>query len=88
MADDTASVLFGVEGLRVTDAEREADGSLTVWVVTDHPGAASCPGCGTVSGRVHEHLLTWPRDVRQGLGEARWPGASGGGFAATRSAPG
>jgi transposase len=69
VADDTASVLFGVEGLRVTDAEREADGSLTVWVVTDDPGAASCPDCGTVSGRVREHLLAWPRDLRQGLDE-------------------
>src|SRR5260370_41293360 len=64
-----ASALFGVEGLRVTDAEREADGSLTVWVVTDHPGAALCPDCGTASGRVHEHLLTPPRDLRRGLGE-------------------
>ena len=46
MAEDTASALFGVEGLRVADAEREADGTLTVWVVTDHPGAAACPDCG------------------------------------------
>ena len=60
-------MLFGVEGLRVTDAEREADGSLTVWVVTDHPGAAACPDCGTVSGRVHEQVLTRPRDLRRGL---------------------
>jgi hypothetical protein len=69
VAEDTASVLFGVEGLRVTDAEREADGSLTVWVVTDDPGAAACPDCGTVSRRVHEEVLTWPRDLRQGLRE-------------------
>src|SRR5260370_13719079 len=64
-----ASALFGVEGLRVADAEREGDGSLTVWVVTDHPGAALCPDCGTASGRVHEHLLTRPRDLRRGLDE-------------------
>ena len=69
MAEDTASALFGVEGLRVADAEREADGTLTVWVVTDHPGAAACPDCGAVSGRVHEHLLTRPRDLRRGLDE-------------------
>jgi transposase len=69
VAENTASALFGVEGLRVTDAEREADGSLTVWVVTDDPGAAACPDCGTVSARVHEAVLTWPRDLRQGLGE-------------------
>lgn len=81
-------MLFGVEGLRVTDAEREADGSLTVWVVTDHPGAAACPGCGTASGRVHEDVLSWPRDLRQGLDEVTVAWCSGGGNAATRSAPG
>jgi transposase len=69
VAEDTASALFGVEGLRVADVEREADGMLTVWVVTDHPGAAACPDCGTVSGRVHEYVLTRPRDLRRGLDE-------------------
>jgi len=69
VAEDTASALFGVAGLRVADAEREADGSLTVWVTTDHPGAAVCPDCGTLSGRVHEHVLTRPRDLRRGLDE-------------------
>ncbi len=83
MAGDTASALFGVEGLRVADAEREADGTLTVWVVTDHAGAAACPDCRTVSGRVHEYVLTRPRDVRRGLDEVsvawckrRWKCAS------------
>jgi transposase len=69
VAEDTASSLFGVEGLRVFDAEREAGGPVTVWVVTDHPDAASCPDCGMVSGRVHEHVLTRPRDLRRGLDE-------------------
>ena len=69
MAEDTASAVFGVEGLRVFDAEREADGTLTVWVVTDHLDAALCPGCGKVSGRVHEYVLTRPRDLRRGLDE-------------------
>ena len=69
MAEDRASALFGVEGLRVADVEREADGTVTVWVVTDHPGAAACPDCGTVSGRVHEYVLTRPRDLRRGLDE-------------------
>jgi transposase len=83
VAEDTASALFGVEGLRVFGAEREPDGSLTVWVTTDHPDAAVCPDCGTVSGRVHEHVLTRPRDLRQGLDEVsvawckrRWKCAS------------
>lgn len=69
MVEDTASALFGVEGLRVFGADADADGALTVWVVTDHPDAACCPDCGTVSGRVHEHVLTRPRDLRRGLDE-------------------
>jgi hypothetical protein len=52
-----ASALFGVECLRVVEVDAEADGSLTVWAVTDHPGAAVCPECGTRSVRVHEHVL-------------------------------
>jgi hypothetical protein len=51
---DTASVLFGVEGLQVIDAECGADGTLRIWVVTGHPGAMACPDCGTVAVRVHE----------------------------------
>ena len=69
MAEDTPSALFGVEGLRVFDAEREPDGSLTVWVTTDHPDAAVCPDCGDCSARVHEYVLTRPRDLRRGLDE-------------------
>ena len=63
---DTASVLFGVEGLQVTDAGAGADGTLEVWAVTDHPAARACPDCGTVAGRVHERVLT---------GRGMWPGA-------------
>src|SRR6266446_648638 len=63
---DTASVLFGVEGLQVIDAQAGPDGTVTVWVVTDHPGAAACPGCGTVSARPHDRVVTRPRDVRRG----------------------
>jgi transposase len=69
VAEDTASALFGVEGLRVFDADVDAGGSVTVWVVTDHPGAACCPDCGMASGRVHEYVLTRPRDLRRGLDE-------------------
>ncbi|MGO9083092.1 MAG: ISL3 family transposase [Streptosporangiaceae bacterium] len=69
MVQDRASALFGVDGLRVVEAEAEADGSITVWVATDHPGAGACPGCGTVSERVHEYVLTRPRDLRRGLDE-------------------
>jgi len=69
VVQDTATALLGVEGLQVTEAEPEADGSLTVWAVTDHPGAAVCPGCGTRSGAVHEYVLTRPRDLRRGMDE-------------------
>jgi transposase len=67
VAEDTASALFGVEGLRVFDAERETDRSVTVWVTTDHPDAAVCPDCGSCSSRVHEYVLTRPRDLRRGV---------------------
>lgn len=63
--EDTASALFGVEGLRVTDVQAGSDGALEVWAVTDYPAAAACPECGTVSDRVHETVLTRPRDVRR-----------------------
>jgi hypothetical protein len=71
---DTASVLFDVEGLQVTDAESGAGGTLEVRAVTDHAAARACPDCGTVSGRVHEQVLTRPRDVARGLDavQVRW----------------
>ena len=55
-------MLFGMDGVAVTDAERGADGRLTVWARITLP--AVCPGCGTVSGRVHQYAETRPRDVR------------------------
>ena len=58
-------MLFGVDGLQVTDAGAGPDGTLEVWVVTDHPAAAACPECGTAAGRVHEMVLACPRDVRR-----------------------
>jgi hypothetical protein len=42
--EDTASVLFGVEGLQVIEAEAGPGGTLTVWAVTDHPGGCGMPG--------------------------------------------
>jgi transposase len=72
--EDTASALFGVEGLQVTSVEPAPDGGIEVWVVTACEAAAACPGCGTVSGRVHETVVTRPRDVRR-AGDAvglRW----------------
>ncbi|MGE5134153.1 MAG: hypothetical protein ACM32E_14770 [Gemmatimonadota bacterium] len=53
-------MLFGVEGLQVIDAQAGPDGTVMVWVVTDHPGAAACPDCGTVSARPHDRVVTRP----------------------------
>ena len=59
-------MLFGVEGLQVTDVQAGPDGTLEVWAVTDYPAAAACPDCGTVSARRHDTVLARPRDVRRG----------------------
>jgi len=63
--EDTASALFGVDGLQVTGVEAAPDGGIEVWVVTACADAAACPECGTVSDRVHETVVTRPRDVRR-----------------------
>ncbi len=65
MFEDTASALFGVEGLQVTGVEAAPDGGIEVWVVTACAAAGACPGCGRVSDRVHETVVTRPRDVRR-----------------------
>ena len=64
-------MLFGVEGLQVTDAQALPDGTLEVWAVTDYPAAAACPDCGTVSARRHDTVLARPRDVRRAGGRVR-----------------
>ena len=55
-------MMLGMEGVMVTEAEREAGGRLPVWAKVTAP--ASCPGCGTVSHKVHQYVVTAPRDVR------------------------
>jgi transposase len=72
--EDTASALFGVEGLQVTGVEPAPDGGIEVWAVTDCQAAAACPDCGTVSDRVHETVVTRPRDVRRAgdVVDLRW----------------
>ena len=74
MFEDTASALFGVEGLQVAGVEAAPDGGIEVWAVTAWEAARACPDCGTVSDRVHETVVTRPRDVRR-AGDAvdlRW----------------
>lgn len=51
-----------MDGVEVTEAERGADGRLTVWARITLP--AMCPGCGTVSEKVHQYVTVTPRDVR------------------------
>jgi transposase len=72
--EDTASALFGLEGLQVTGVEAGPDGGIEVWAVTDYQAARACPGCGTVSDRVHEMVVTRPRDVRRAADavDLRW----------------
>jgi transposase len=67
-------LLFGLDGVQVADVDAEGSGSRTVWVVTADPGAAACPGCGTVSAHVKEHVTTCPADLPQGQGQiaVRW----------------
>jgi transposase len=74
VVQDTASALFGVAGLQVIDVEAGPGSVQCVWAATDHPDAAACPGCGTVATRVHEWVVTCPKDVRRGLDEVavRW----------------
>jgi hypothetical protein len=49
---DTASVLFGVEGLQVTDAQALPDGTLEVWAVTGDPVKFEEPHLGGLYGGI------------------------------------
>lgn len=66
MDQDKASALLGVEGVQVLEVDREDDGRVTVWVATSDPAASVCPDCQTRAGRVHERVLTRPRDLPRG----------------------
>jgi transposase len=63
-AQDMSSVLFGVPGLRVVEAEQEPDGMLTVWAVP--AGPPRCPGCGWPAAGVHQHVASGAKDLRCG----------------------
>jgi hypothetical protein len=87
-AQDTASVLFGMDGVEVTEAEREADGRLTVWGRITLPGSVttSVPPSiviGTVSTGAACRTPGTALSARTAAGPmASWPGA-----ATTTSAP-
>ena len=62
-----ASALLGIDGVMVTEVEEEGDGRLSVWARVASP--AACPACAVVSERVHEWVVTRPRDIRPGSRE-------------------
>jgi hypothetical protein len=63
-----ASALFGVQGVRVVEVDVEADGALTVWLATDGQSSPCCPDCAVTARRVHEQVLTRPRDLSRPAG--------------------
>jgi transposase len=67
---EITSRLLGLEGVKVVEVDAEADGGVTVWVVTSDPLAALCPGCGVAAG-VKEQVTVAPADVDPGCGRAR-----------------
>src|SRR5450631_3944570 len=64
-----ASRLFALDGVEVAEVDQEPGGGRTVWLVTADPAARVCPGCGTVSGRVREQVVTRPADIGDGRDE-------------------
>jgi hypothetical protein len=60
-----ATTLLGLPGLRVVEVDVEADGGLTVYVVTSGSDAA-CPACGSRPGGVKDCVATTTRDVAFG----------------------
>jgi transposase len=69
-----ATRLFALDGVDVVEVDAETGGGRTVWVVTADPGAAACPGCGTVSARMKGYVTTRPADLRHGQDQVavRW----------------
>lgn len=61
-----ATLLLGLDGVAVDRVEVDERGARLVHVVTSDPAARGCPGCGVVSSRVKERVVTHPRDVRCG----------------------
>ena len=67
-ADDVsdASLLFGVQGLRVARVESDGSGGRLVQVVTDDETASACPICGVFSQSPKGRVCTRPRDIPYG----------------------
>lgn len=63
-----ASTLFGVQGVRVVEVDVEAEGELTVWLAAGRESGPCCPDCAVVARRVHEQVVTRPRDLPRPAG--------------------
>ncbi len=61
-----ASLLFGVQGLRVAKVESDGSGGRLVQVVTDDETASACPSCGVFSESTKGRVCTRPRDIPYG----------------------
>ncbi len=70
-AQGAASLLLGIEGLRVERVVLERDGARVAHVVTAGENASACPSCGVVSTSLKGYAVTHPRDVPYGLAPAR-----------------
>jgi transposase len=57
-----------VRGVRVIEVDTEPDGAVTVWLATDPRSTPACPDCAAVSARMHEYVLTRPRDLPRPVG--------------------
>ncbi len=64
-----SSALFGLPGLRVVGAEREADGTFTVCAVPE--AESRCPRCGSPASGINEHVMSAATDIRCGGRKAR-----------------
>lgn len=60
-----ATTLLGLPGLRVVEVDVEADGGLTVYVVTSRSDA-TCPECGSRPGWAKDCVATTARDITFG----------------------
>jgi transposase len=61
--EDTATVLFGMPGVRVVEAETERDGVTTVYLKTADLSRVACPDCGSLPERQKQNVFTRVRDV-------------------------
>lgn len=69
-----ASVLLGIDGVRVINVEQEIDqaGAVkVVEVVTSDPCASACPSCGVISTSLKERTTSGVRDVPYGPARVR-----------------